>query len=115
LTIYQTSSFLSLGYNNIEEVNDVFEGASANLQILLQYNNIKTLEETSWRPFVSKVLASPTSQGLIDLDHNDLDCGCDVKWIVSELKAPWIFRNARCATGEMLVDMDPAYLDFFCP
>jgi len=108
-------AILNLGDNIIKEILDDFSGVSANTQILLQNNDIRQLNETVFRPFVEKVFNTPLSTGLIDVENNPLDCGCDVKWIVIDLEAIPVFRNARCASGINLSEVDPAGLEFFCP
>jgi len=106
---------LNMGGGSIETVGDNFEDANPNIQILLHDNHITTLPEETWRSLVEKMLNTPLSQGVIDVANNPLDCGCDVKWLIVDLKAPQVFRNARCANGENLVDLDPDVLEFFCP
>jgi len=111
---------LNLGNSGIEEVLDNFEGADANIQILLHNNNIRTLPETTWKPLIEKILATVPAQGSIEVSNNPLDCGCDVKWLIVDLglvdpRAPRLFNNARCADGSSLYDLDPDYLAFFCP
>lgn len=108
-------SILNLGNNLFEEIAEDFSGLSANTQILLHNNNFRILSESTFRNFVERVMKIPLATGLIDLDNNPLECGCDVKWIVSELKATGVMRNARCANGIPLAEVDPEYLDFFCP
>lgn len=106
---------LNMGNSHIEEVEDSFNGSSANIHILLHNNQIRTLPEMTWRPLVEKIMYTPLAQGMVDLMHNPLDCSCDVKWLIVDLGAPPVFTNAKCADGTNLVDMDPDLLEFFCP
>jgi len=106
---------VNLGESGIEEVEDSFEGASTDIQILLQGNFIRRLPEATWRPLTERILHTPLAQGQIDLNWNPLDCGCDVKWLIVDLGAPEVFVNARCANGDNLLDLDPEILEFFCP
>jgi len=116
-TFNGTSSLLlvNLGESGIEEVEDSFDGASTDIQILLQGNFIRTLPEVTWRPLTERILHTPLAQGQVDLYGNPLDCGCDVKWLIVDLGAPEVFVNARCANGDNLLDLDPEILEFFCP
>jgi len=108
-------SILNLGNNLFQEIAEDFSGLSANTLILLHNNKFRILSESTFRNFVERVMKIPLATGLIDLDNNPLECGCDVKWIVSDLKATGVMRNARCANGIPLAEVDPEYLDFFCP
>lgn len=106
---------LSLGGSHVQTIEDTFEGANPNIQILLQDNQLTTLPEATWRPLVERMMSTPLTQGVIDVANNRLDCGCDVKWLIVDLQAPKVFRNAVCANGDNLEDLDPAVLEFFCP
>jgi len=108
-------AFLNLGNNLLEEISEDFSGLSANTQILLHNNKIKILAESTFRNFAERVINTPLAEGLIDLDNNPLECGCDVKWAVVDTESVAVFRNARCKDGTKLEDVDPEYLNFFCP
>jgi len=111
----ESLAILNMGDNLINEIQDDFSGISANTQLLLQNNQIRQLNETAFRPLVEKIMNTPLATGLIDLENNPLDCSCDVKWIIIDLGAAGVFRNARCASGINLAEVDPAGLEFFCP
>jgi len=108
-------AFLNLGNNLLQEIAEDFSGLSANTQILLQNNKIKLLAESTFRNFAERVINTPLATGLVDLKNNPLECGCDVKWVVVDLQATQVFRNAECADGRPLAEVDPDYLNFFCP
>ncbi|XP_023333941.1 SLIT and NTRK-like protein 4 [Eurytemora carolleeae] len=108
-------SILNIGDNKIKEIQGNLDEISANTKVLLHNNYIRQLNESTWRGLTEKILYTPLAQGVIDLENNPLDCGCDVKWIIVELQAAEVFSNARCYNGQDLVEVDPGVLEFFCP
>jgi len=53
---------LNMGDSQIQTIDDSFEGANPNIQILLYDNGITTLPEKTWRPLVESMLNTPLSQ-----------------------------------------------------
>ena len=90
-------------------------GLSPNCIVELDYNSISRLEEENFRPFVEGIINNPEADGYINIPGNELECSCDVKWLIVDLKTPVVFRNAFCADDIALDQVDPDLLIIECP
>ncbi len=81
----------------------------------LENNAITQLIEQNFRPFVESVLDTGLyNWGMINLLNNPLECSCDVKWLVSDVKGAHLF-DAVCPDGTLLSNLDPEVINAQCP
>lgn len=73
----------------------------------LRNNLLYTLPEATWRPVLEADI-------LLKLEGNSLTCGCDVAWLVSEPNFHKLVADARCHSGQLLVELDPQIFQLFC-
>ncbi|CAL4114158.1 unnamed protein product, partial [Meganyctiphanes norvegica] len=91
----------------VEEIDvDAFHGLS-NMTIAISYNNIVTLDELVFRPLLNNDIT-------LSLYGNELNCGCDVAWIMADSQYQNLTSNAMCSTGEWLTDLDPSWFEDNC-
>ena len=64
---------------------------------------------------MEEIFNNPEADGYINIPGNELECSCDVKWLIVDLKTPGVFRNAFCADDIALDQVDPDLLIIECP
>ena len=108
-----SSQFIDLSVNQITSVD--LTGLNSNTYISLDRNNITQLSEANFRPYVEEILNNTNATGYVSLKSNPLECSCDVKWLVCELAATFVFHDAVCANGTTLQDINPTHIFEQCP
>jgi len=84
--------------------------------ISLRRTYVRNLDEFVFRPLLETFVSAESSSGYIDMKDVNLDCGCDVKWLIMEFHFQTsYFKNARCMDGGLLADVDPILLEMMCP
>ena len=107
-----SSKIIHMNNNRINSID--LTGLNPHTEVNLERNAITQLTEQNFRPFVESVLSTSAS-GKIKLMNNPLECSCDVKWLVSDLKGAHVFESAVCADGTRLADVDPEAINAQCP
>ncbi|KAG7161804.1 oplophorus-luciferin 2-monooxygenase non-catalytic subunit-like [Homarus americanus] len=98
---------LTSSHVNFVEVN-AFAGLLPGSYITLFLNSLRTFEEEVWRPLLDKNVE-------VELGGNDLECGCDVAWVV-ENKTHFLplMHDAVCYDGVKFQDLDPDFYIHYC-
>eukprot|EP00091_Calanus_sinicus_P014369 TRINITY_DN31877_c0_g1_i1.p1 TRINITY_DN31877_c0_g1~~TRINITY_DN31877_c0_g1_i1.p1 ORF type:complete len:306 (+),score=56.64 TRINITY_DN31877_c0_g1_i1:40-918(+) len=128
-----TTNLVSLALDNVDALTDMDLTSNSNLRhtglntslhsilnseahISLRGTKVMNLDEFVFRPLIETFTSVDSSSGYIDMRYVDLDCGCDVKWIIEDFHFQTdFFANARCVDGTYLADVDPILLDMMCP
>ena len=108
-----SSQFIDLSVNKITSVD--LTGLNSNTYVSLDRNNITQLAEANFRPYVEGILNNMNATGYISIKSNPLECSCDVKWLVYDLDATFVFQDAVCANGTALQDINPIEIMEQCP
>ncbi|CAL4088669.1 unnamed protein product, partial [Meganyctiphanes norvegica] len=101
-------SLIELGHNSITSLDVdafIFPASREGLLMLnLFFNNISVLPEEVWRPLLEQDVQ-------IDLFENNLDCGCDIAWLVLDdsLMQSHRLNRAQCYNGTSIEDLDQSY------
>merc|ERR1712066_9427 len=105
-------NFLDLSNNQLEFLGDIIQFLdNQDIVVDLSDNSIQYLEGTYYKPFIEK-----KRKGYINLANNELDCRCDVQWLLnSNLLWNDLFQNALCANGLKLQEVDAFLLKKMCP
>ena len=92
--------------SNILHIGTMFSHLqNPDLVVHLAENNVKVLLERSFKPFIETVNAK-SGKGYIDMLYNTLQCGCDVKWLLtSNFEWTGLFQNSSCYDGLKLEEV----------
>ncbi|XP_042216513.1 oplophorus-luciferin 2-monooxygenase non-catalytic subunit-like [Homarus americanus] len=95
--------------NNVSKVAvNAFSGLGAGDGIFMWGNQLTVIEEEVWQPLLLDDVQ-------LFLGGNPLFCGCDIAWIVlNPTFLNLIASDTTCATGELLVDLDPTFYEENC-
>lgn len=103
---------LNLRDNRIRTVNqDGISGLASDCELNLAENEIVNLYSDAWQPIFSNI-----TTGYINLEDNPLLCGCDIKWLVTNVDY-WdtLTEGTTCASGENIHNLDPEIITHGCP
>ncbi|XP_050688320.1 oplophorus-luciferin 2-monooxygenase non-catalytic subunit-like [Eriocheir sinensis] len=113
VTAASSMLFLDLSRNDITFVrHDSIVGLSPGGFLLMNNNGITELTKESWQ----RIFEQLQPDGYISLAENPLVCGCEMKWLVqNETYLNLLTDTTKCATGEMIIFLDPNMFDVLCP
>ncbi|CAL4125919.1 unnamed protein product [Meganyctiphanes norvegica] len=98
---------IALQNNHIATVdNEAFNGVQSGTINLIN-NKLTILPEDTWGLLIDAGVH-------LQLQGNELLCGCDVAWLVLEPTYHELVEDAVCHSGEKLVDLDPIFFINFC-
>ncbi|CAL4094512.1 unnamed protein product [Meganyctiphanes norvegica] len=96
---------ISLGHNQIWDVQPGAFEAVNGMRISLTKNYLTVLTEEVWRPLVEANVS-------LALFGNPLKCGCDLAWLVLEPELMnQVDEISQCADGVYLHDLDPGLFE----
>lgn len=103
---------IDLKDNQIADVEiDAFKGVQkakyGPSTIDMRNNRLYTLPESTWGPVIEAGIT-------LKLQGNSLTCGCDVGWLVLEPNYHELVADARCHSGQLLVELEPQIFKLFC-
>ncbi|KAK4315841.1 hypothetical protein Pmani_012958 [Petrolisthes manimaculis] len=108
LTTGAKQVLLDFTVNNIDTVQvDAFTGLAPGSTINLTDNFLTGLEEAVWRPLLEQDI-------ILILGGNPLGCGCGIAWLVRDETLLDNTRDAMCADGILITDLNPSIFDL-CP
>ncbi|KAK4297270.1 hypothetical protein Pmani_030310 [Petrolisthes manimaculis] len=100
--------YLDLGWNHLTQgINISAFGERMPKELVLSHNNITTLENAIFAPLLDQMLSAYGDSAYILLDHNELECACDMAWIVDH-PGKDLFNLAECADGRLLSSLNMA-------
>ena len=75
-------------------------------KISLRHTHVMNLDEFVFRPLLETFTSAESSSGYVDMEYVNLDCGCDVKWIIEDFHFQTkYFLHAKCLDGTALADV----------
>ncbi|XP_076056837.1 uncharacterized protein LOC143034533 [Oratosquilla oratoria] len=104
LTFNSTSDdiYVSLGWNKLKNgVHLKAFGDQIPKELILSGNDIAKLTEDTFAPLLEAMHRTHGDKAYLLLDHNDLDCSCEAKWILEHPNKSLI-KKASCKDGRLL-------------
>jgi len=81
-------------------------GTSNKLSLSMRNNSLSDFTAEIWQPVLEKVSGNTKSR--IVLGETNIQCGCNIAWLVTSTKYMRVFDSTnQCADGSLFSDLDP--------
>ena len=70
---------IDISYNQIESFNVVIDDLPSLRILRMEHNRVKTLKEHIFKEYI---YGNESKRNTLDIEHNKLDCGCSMYWIL---------------------------------